>query len=72
MITILAVFATAFVMGFSFMAGYKIGKGQEIKVHLPKFKGKGKVVNSEDVTYQILANIENYDGTSKGQKEVIM
>ncbi len=71
MILILAIFATAFVMGFSFMAGYKIGKGQEVKVPLPKFRGKGKVVYPDDVANQILANIERYDGTSKGQKEVI-
>ena len=71
MTLILAVFATAFVMSFSFVAGYKIGKGQEIKAPLPKFKGKGKVVYSDDVANQILANIERYDGTNKGQKEVI-
>ena len=37
---------------------------------LPKKKHKPKMTPEEDRTYQILNNIDRYDGTSKGQEEV--
>jgi len=38
--------------------------------NLPKKKVKPKMTPEEDRTYQILANIDRYDGTSRGQEEV--
>lgn len=38
--------------------------------NLPKRKVKPKMTPEEDRTYQILANIDRYDGTSVGQKEI--
>lgn len=38
--------------------------------HLPKRKKEPKMTPSEQRTYQILQNIDRYDGTSNGQKEI--
>ena len=38
--------------------------------NIPEDKPKPKMTPEEDRTYQILANIDRYDGTSRGQEEV--
>ena len=38
--------------------------------HIPKRKKEPKMTESDYRTNQILANIDNYDGSSKGQKKV--
>lgn len=38
--------------------------------HIPKRKKKPKMTDEERRTYQILQNIDRYDGTSNGQKEI--
>lgn len=39
--------------------------------HLPEKKGKPKMSPEEDRLMQIYANIDRYDGTSFGQKEIV-
>lgn len=42
----------------------------ELDFHVPKKKEKPKMTPDEDRTYQILGNIDRYDGTSVGQRKV--
>ena len=39
--------------------------------HLPERKEAPKMTPEESRTAQILANIDRYDGTSNGQKEIV-
>ena len=42
----------------------------DFSFNIPKAKKKPQMTPEEDRTYQILSNIDRYDGTSFGQKEV--
>lgn len=64
---------------FCFIKGYNIGaketKKPEIKIEAPKEKKKRREISKEAEKRRsqmsiLLENIEAYDGTSKGQKEL--
>ena len=42
----------------------------ELDFNIPEKKEKPKMTPDEDRTYQILSNIDKYDGTSAGQRKV--
>lgn len=77
-ILILAVM-TPFLSVFCFIKGYNIGAKEtgkpEIKVETPKqkierAKENKKAAENRRRLNTLLENIENYDGSSKGQKEL--
>lgn len=77
-IMILAVM-TPVMSAFCFIKGYNIGaketKKPEIKIETPKEKIEKRKTSKEAEAKRrkmtnLLANIEAYDGTSKGQKEL--
>lgn len=79
---ILLVLVTALACYLCFTAGAKIGqavsKGEEIKLPAPpnpleairEHKDKKKADEEAERLNTILHNIDNYDGTSRGQKDV--
>lgn len=56
----------------SFLLGYILGNKEETKPVIVKKKKKNKEVEEEieDPVRIMLENIDNYDGTSLGQKDV--
>lgn len=79
--TVLIVLAVGFMCLACFIAGAKVGqavsKGEEIKLPAPdpmkairEHKDKKKADEEASRLKIIMDNIDNYDGTSRGQKDV--